>query len=80
MKAISMVSGSAWLVLGMALAAAPALASGVEAHSGILKAIDPAHHTLTLSEMGRGGDRTRPGPFGPSPSPPVPRSSWRADR
>jgi hypothetical protein len=53
MKVIRMASGTVVLVLGMVLAAAPALAAEeVEAHSGILTAIDPAHHTLTLSEMG----------------------------
>ena len=39
-------------MLATGLVTAPAQASGVETHSGILTAIDPARHTVTLSEMG----------------------------
>ena len=52
MKMFSVVSAAVGLVLGTALAAAPALASQVAADSGIVTAIDPAHHTLSLSELG----------------------------
>jgi hypothetical protein len=51
------IPGTLALVLATGLLATPALASPrlaspVETHSGILTAIDPAHHTATLSEMG----------------------------
>jgi len=40
------------IVLSSLLTISPALAAEMDVHSGILTAIDPAHHTLTLSEMG----------------------------
>lgn len=47
-----MLGRSLVLALAALATAAPALAADTETHSGTLTAIDPARHTLTLTEMG----------------------------
>jgi hypothetical protein len=47
-----MLSRIATFVLTIALAAIPSLASAAETHSGVVTAIDPARHTVTIGEMG----------------------------